>query len=120
MFQPRQTILATYQQFDEEICRLESLCPGPRLTTMDTWIQYLETQRSLNDRAVVQLPLHLLDNEMDDDNDNDGVDARQFDRRERVNDDIHAVTKVRQVCISPFHCSIAKQIFSAGHMGRRQ
>lgn len=92
--QPPRTILEAYQQLDEEICRLEGMCPGPRLATMDTWIQYLETQRTAADKDVVQLPLHLL---ADDDNEEEEM---KYNGRERLNDDIHAITKVRQVCIS--------------------
>lgn len=92
--QPPRTILEAYQQLDEEICRLEGMCPGPRLATMDTWIQYLETQRTVADKDVVQMPLHLLD---DDDNEEEEM---KYNARERLNDDIYAITKVRQVCIS--------------------
>lgn len=92
--QPPRTILEAYQQLDEEICRLEGMCPGPRLATMDTWIQYLETQRTVADKDFVQLPLHLLD---DDDNEEEEL---KYNAQERLNDDIYAITKVRQVCIS--------------------
>lgn len=61
---------------------------------MDTWIQYLETQRTVADKDVVQMPLHLLD---DDDNEEEEM---KYNARERLNDDIYAITKVRQVCIS--------------------
>lgn len=93
VFQPPRTVLEAYQQLDEEICRLEGMCPGPRLATMDTWIQYLETQRSMADRDVVQLPLHLLEGG------NNEEGEIEYDKREHLNNDIHAITKVRQVCI---------------------
>ncbi|EAT47055.1 AAEL001821-PA [Aedes aegypti] len=32
-----------YQQLDEEICALESTCPGPRLLTAEAWLEHLET-----------------------------------------------------------------------------
>lgn len=92
-FQPARTILEAYQQFDEEICRLEGMCPATRLGTMDTWIQFLETQRTYSEKEVVQLPLHLLD-----ENDTEEVEMR-YDKREHLNHDIQAITKVRQVCI---------------------
>lgn len=70
---------------------------------METWIQYLETQRTVANKDVVQLPLHLLD---DDDNEEEEM---KYNGRERLNDDIHAITKVRQVCISLinyYYCSL--------------
>lgn len=93
--QSPRTILEAYQQFDEEICHLESVCPGPRLATMDTWVQYLETQRAFADKDVVQLPLHLLD---DDEHDVEEEELK-YDKQERLNNDVYAITKVRQVRI---------------------
>lgn len=93
--QPPRTILEVYQQFDEEICRLESVCPGPRLATMDTWVQYLETQRAFADKDVVQLPLHLLD----DDEHEIEEEELKYDKHERLHNDSYAITKVRQVRI---------------------
>lgn len=91
--QPPRTILETYQQFDEEICRLEGMCPGPRLSTIDIWTQFMERQRNLTDKDVIQLPLHLMD---DDDNE---IEEMKYDKQEHLNNDIYAITKVRQVCI---------------------
>lgn len=60
---------------------------------MDTWIQFLETQKTYTEKEVVQLPLHLLD-----ENDTEEAELR-YDKREHLNNDIQAITKVRQVCI---------------------
>lgn len=37
---------------DEQICKLEGLCSGPRLATMEAWIEYLTTHLQLNDNST--------------------------------------------------------------------
>lgn len=91
--QPSKTILEAYQQFDEEICEREGMCPGPRLASADSWIKFLQSQKSLSDNEIVQLPLHMLDNE------NMEEEEQNYDTKDRLNKDIYSVSKVRQVCI---------------------
>ncbi|XP_062551799.1 LOW QUALITY PROTEIN: uncharacterized protein LOC134217055 [Armigeres subalbatus] len=38
-----ETVSQAYQRLDEEICALESTCPGPRMLTAEAWIEHLET-----------------------------------------------------------------------------
>lgn len=42
-FKPSETIPQAYRRLDEEICVLESTCPGPRLLTAEAWIEHLNT-----------------------------------------------------------------------------
>ncbi|XP_053694217.1 uncharacterized protein LOC128742050 [Sabethes cyaneus] len=36
-------ISQAYQRLDEQICALESACPGPRLLTAEAWVDHLQT-----------------------------------------------------------------------------
>ncbi|XP_065080010.1 uncharacterized protein LOC135702881 [Ochlerotatus camptorhynchus] len=38
---PSETVPQAYRRLDEEICVLESSCPGPRLLTAEAWIEHL-------------------------------------------------------------------------------
>lgn len=38
---PSETVPQAYWRLDEEICVLESSCPGPRLLTAEAWIEHL-------------------------------------------------------------------------------
>lgn len=81
-------------RLDEEINELEKLCPGPRLATVEAWIRYLESKQTLSNNDVIQMPLHMLDEEY-----NEEDDVAKYSRRTRSENDIESLTKVRQVCI---------------------
>lgn len=36
-------MIEAFQRLDEDICRMESECIGPRLTTSEAWIEHLES-----------------------------------------------------------------------------
>lgn len=82
-------------RLDEEIYELEKLCPGPRLSTIEAWIKYLESKQTLSNNDIIQLPLHMLDEEY-----NEEQDVAKYSRRTRLDNDIESITKVRQVCMS--------------------
>lgn len=67
------------------------MCPGPRLASTELWIAYLESQINRINQDVVQLPLHMLDNE------ENSVEIN-YDKNEALEKDIYSITKVRQVC----------------------
>lgn len=81
-------------QLDEEIYELEKLCPGPRLSTIEAWIKYIESKQTLSNNDVIQLPLHMLDEEYNEEN-----EVAKYSRRTRLDNDIESLTKVRQVCM---------------------
>lgn len=37
----RETIFEAYQRLDDSIVKMEALCPGPRLATIDAWTEHL-------------------------------------------------------------------------------
>lgn len=83
-----------YQSLDEEICKLEELCPGPRLTTIEAWIKYLESKQRISANDIIQLPLHMLDDEFSEEQ-----DEAKYNRRTRLDSDVQSLAKVRQVCM---------------------
>lgn len=83
--------MAAYQRLDEEICLLESTCPGSRLASTELWIAFLESQLNKMNDDIIQLPLHMIDNE-------DNNIEMKYDKSEELEKDIYSVTKVRQVC----------------------
>lgn len=90
-FQPSETLLDAYLRLDKEICLLESLCPGPRLASTELWISLLESQLSRMSDDVIQLPLHMIDNE------ENNIEMK-YDRNDELEKDVYSVAKVRQVC----------------------
>lgn len=78
---------------DEEICIVESKCPGPRIASNDAWVKILEFRMSQAEKEVVQMPLHLIDD--------DNVEEMElnYNPQDHINQDIVSVSKVRQVCI---------------------
>lgn len=82
-------------RLDEEIYELEKLCPGPRLSTVEAWIKYLESKQTLSNNDVIQLPLHMLDDEY-----NEEQDVAKYSKMTRLENDIESLNKVRQVCMS--------------------
>ncbi len=44
-FQTSETIYQAYKRLDQQICKLEGMCPGPRLTTVEAWIEFLEADQ---------------------------------------------------------------------------
>lgn len=102
--QPRdQTVLEAYLKLDDEISRLEEHCPGPRLITIEAWIKYLESKQTILTNDVVQLPLHMLDEDFDEEQ-----EMAKYTRRTRLKTDVESLTKVRQVCM--FHCLLFGEI----------
>lgn len=90
-----------YHRLDEEICSLEGMCPGPRLASTELWISLLESQLSGLQNDIIQLPLHMIDNEEND------IEMK-YDKNDELEKDIYSVTKVRQVC-NIFKLSIRMQ-----------
>lgn len=82
-----------YIKLDEEICKLEELCVGPRLVTIEAWIKYMESKQSILSNDIIQLPLHMLDDEF-----NEEQEASKYSRRARLENDVDSLSKVRQVC----------------------
>lgn len=81
-------------RLDEEIYELEKLCPGPRLSTVEAWIKYLESKQTLSNNDIIQLPLHMLDEEY-----NEEDEVAKYSKMNRLENDIESLTKVRQVCM---------------------
>lgn len=96
---PDQTVLDAYLRLDEEILKLEEQCPGPRLITIEAWIKYLESKESVSTNDIIQLPLHMLDEEFDEEQ-----ELTKYSRRTRLENDCESLAKVRQVCIWLFCC----------------
>lgn len=48
-----ETISQAYQRVDEEICALESTCPGPRLLTAEAWVEHLRNVFERESAAIV-------------------------------------------------------------------
>lgn len=76
---------------------MEEQTPGSRLITIDAWIKYLESKQTILTNDVVQLPLHMLDEDFDEEQ-----EMAKYTRRTRLKTDVESLTKVRQVCM--FHC----------------
>lgn len=86
--------LDIFLRLDEEICGLEESCVGPRLITIEAWIKYLESKQNISPNDIIQLPLHMLDDEYIDDQSDE-----KYSRRARLKADVDSFAKVRQVCI---------------------
>ncbi|XP_055642674.1 uncharacterized protein LOC129779298 isoform X2 [Toxorhynchites rutilus septentrionalis] len=54
-----ETVPQAHQRLDEEICALESTCPGPRLLTAEAWIEHLQTLFGRG-RAIDEHPNQLV------------------------------------------------------------
>lgn len=74
---------------------MEELCPGPRLSTIEAWIKYLESKQNFSTNDIIQLPLHMLDEEFSEEQ-----EAAKYNRHTRMENDIESLTKVRQVCMA--------------------
>lgn len=70
------------------------MCPGPRLTTIEAWIKYLESKQNISSNDIIQLPLHMLDDEFSEEQ-----DEIKYSRRSRLENDVQSLVKVRQVCM---------------------
>lgn len=98
----QKTILEAYHDLDERICSIESKCPGPRIASNDAWIKYLEAQKSHEEKDIVQMPIHLVENE------NIEELELNYDQQEHLEQDAFSVAKVRRVCIiTDFHFSLS-------------
>lgn len=97
--QIERSILDGFLRLDDEICNLEDACVGPRLVTIDAWIKYLESKRRISPNDVIQLPLHMLDDEFVDEHNDE-----KYSRRARLKADVDSFAKVRQVCIYVLLC----------------
>lgn len=86
-------MIQAYRDLDDEICLIESKCPGPRIASNDAWIKMFEFRLSQLEKEVVQMPLHLIDN------DNVEEIELNYDPQDHLNQDLLSVSKVRQVCI---------------------
>lgn len=54
----KDNVEAVFGKIDDEICRSESECPGPRLSILQSWIEHLEHKREvkmgeINEREVL-------------------------------------------------------------------
>lgn len=88
--QQTETISQAFQRLDEHICRLEGQCPGPRLATIEAWIEFLiglTATTEPNERLLDDSSNSLVVNE------NRMLDVREtVDQKER-----QGVSKVREV-----------------------
>lgn len=73
---------------------MEAQCPGPRLITIEAWIKYLESKQSVLTNDIIQLPLHMLDEDFDEEQ-----KITKYSRRTRLENDVESLVKVRQVCM---------------------
>lgn len=89
------TILDAYLRIDDEILQLEEQCAGSRLVTIEAWIKYLESKQLVLTNDIIQLPLHMLDDDYEDEDEFE----TQYNRRTRLENDVESLAKVRQVCI---------------------
>lgn len=78
---------------------MEDACVGPRLVTAEAWIKYLESRQHISPNDIIQLPLHMLDDEFIDEHSDE-----KYSRRARLKSDIDSFAKVRQVCIIVLLC----------------
>lgn len=113
MRQDQQPILDAFLRINEEILKLEELCPGPRLVTIEAWIKYLEDKQQLvltND--IVELPLHMLDEDFDEEE-----EFEKYSKRTRIENDVESLAKVRQVCMfcSLLFCCAAEPLLSCNN-----
>lgn len=91
-----ETILSAYQKFDESICRMESLCPGPRLATAEAWVEHLE---SMGTKSIVEdMSESSILNETKDGLDEDLLNNSLNDDT-TTNKEQNDLAKVRRVCI---------------------
>lgn len=105
---PQPTVFDAFLRIDEEILKLEEQCPGPRLVTIEAWIKYLESKQLVLSNDIIQLPLHMLDEDFDEEE-----EFAQYSRRARLENDVESVSKVRQVCMflwSGVFCCDAKSL----------
>lgn len=84
-------IIEVYRQLDEEIYLIEMKCPEARLHAIDEWIKLMESESIAAQREIIQMPLHLIDNE------NIEEVELSYDQQQRISEDYHSVAKVRQV-----------------------
>lgn len=88
--QQTETISQAFQRLDEQICRLEGQCPGPRLATIEAWIEFLNgltAPTEPDDQLLDSSSNSLIINE------NRMLDVREtVDQKER-----QGVSKVREV-----------------------
>lgn len=91
---PKPTVYNAFLRLDEEILKLEEQCPGPRLVTIEAWIKYLESKQLVMQNDIIQLPLHMLDEDFDEEE-----EFAQYSRRARLENDVESLSKVRQVCM---------------------
>lgn len=101
MQQLDRSLLDTFLGVDEEICSLEESCVGPRLITIEAWIKYLESKQNISPNDIIQLPLHMLDDEYAENQSDE-----KYSRRARLKADVDSFAKVRQVCIIIFIMSL--------------
>lgn len=73
MFQTTETVYQAYKRLDQQICTLEGTCPGPRLTTAEAWIEFLESEQHKHMMQGNQ----FLQNQ----NQNDPLDFRESEDR---------------------------------------
>ncbi|KAJ6647894.1 hypothetical protein Bhyg_03118 [Pseudolycoriella hygida] len=45
LFKSTETVYQAYRRLDQQICKFEGTCPGPRLTTSDAWVEFLESEQ---------------------------------------------------------------------------
>lgn len=88
------TILDAYEKIESEILQMEEQCAGARLVTIEAWIKYLESKQLVLTNDIIQLPLHMLDDDYDDEE-----EFAQYNRRTRLENDVESLAKVRQVCM---------------------
>lgn len=90
--------MSAYQRLDESICRIESLCPGPRLATAEAWVEHLE---GMGTKSIIdEMSEPSILNEAKDDLDEDMMNSSLQDttNSKEQND----LAKVRRVCILLF------------------
>ncbi|XP_037034063.1 uncharacterized protein LOC119072860 isoform X2 [Bradysia coprophila] len=59
-----ETVYQAFKRLDQQICKLEAMCPGPRLTTVDAWIEFLESDQHkqlIRSQPFLQNPNDPLD-----------------------------------------------------------
>ncbi|XP_031623101.1 uncharacterized protein LOC116340645 [Contarinia nasturtii] len=87
-----QTVFEAYIKLDEEVCKLEAECPGPKLITIEAWIKYLESKQEVLTNDIIQLPLHMLDDDFDEEQ-----ETAKYNRRTRLEKDNESELKVRDL-----------------------
>lgn len=74
---------------------------------MEAWIKYLESKQLVLSNDIVQLPLHMLDEDFDEEE-----EFAQYGRRARLENDVESLSKVRQVCM---FCSLVCFVATLNH-----